>query len=164
MYPHQEPLQQPLQCCTQYCLYSSKVCYLDAVSCSGNLLFSPDSSCVTWPLSSSAFYSEPRVQISVSRSGVELLLTSRGFPSATLEWHDEQGQDVTNRTVTEVQMDPQGLYTVSSKFAQGPAANTSLRFILRNPVLQQEMMRDLALSIGQTLDLGHLILPPFYSL
>uniref|UniRef100_A0A3B3SIW2 Zgc:153911 n=1 Tax=Paramormyrops kingsleyae TaxID=1676925 RepID=A0A3B3SIW2_9TELE len=98
-----------------------------------------------------AFYSEPHVQITVSRSGVELLLTSRGFPSATLEWHDEQGQDVTNRTVTEVQTDPQGLYTVSSRFTRGPATNASLRFILRNPVLQQEMMRDLALSLAHEL-------------
>ncbi|XP_048860655.1 CD276 antigen-like [Brienomyrus brachyistius] len=95
-----------------------------------------------------AFYSEPHVQITVSRSGVELFLTSRGFPEATLEWHDQEGQNLANKTVTEVQVDPQGLYTISSRFTQGPAANTSLRFILRNPVLQQEMRRDLALSLA----------------
>ncbi|XP_043111457.1 programmed cell death 1 ligand 1 [Puntigrus tetrazona] len=93
-----------------------------------------------------AFYSEPRLQLSLLADGVNLLVTSDGgYPSPTLQWLMEKS-DVTNQTQTHLTQDTQtGLYVVSSWISLTEVSNSSLTFMLHNKPLGQDIRRDIQL-------------------
>ncbi|KAL4624120.1 CD276 antigen-like [Arapaima gigas] len=99
----------------------------------------------TFPVKFAAFYTEPQVQLTMSHQTVQLLLTSQGYPEASLQWLDDKGQDVTNETVTQIKKDDRGLYAVSSTLIQ--KANKTLTFILTNKMLNQEIRRELGVYL-----------------
>ncbi|KAG7465941.1 hypothetical protein MATL_G00159520 [Megalops atlanticus] len=100
----------------------------------------------TFPVKFAALYTEPHLLMTASSHGMELQLTSRGYPAATVQWLNERGEDVTNSTVTHSQKDIHGLYIVSSTLTQDRGANSTLTFVLRNEDLKQEMRREFSLQ------------------
>ncbi|KAG7465940.1 hypothetical protein MATL_G00159510 [Megalops atlanticus] len=100
----------------------------------------------TFSVKFSAFYTEPHLLVTASNHVVELQLTSRGYPAPMVQWLDERGEDVTNKTVTHSQKDIHGLYIVSSSLSKHRGANSTLTFILRNEDLKQEMRREFSLQ------------------
>ncbi|KAJ8287508.1 hypothetical protein COCON_G00001670 [Conger conger] len=93
-----------------------------------------------------AFYTEPHLQVSASPQGVELTLTSRGYPTPKVRWLDGTGAELSNDTQTELRRDAQGLYVVSSSLTQGSGSNSTLTFVLSNQDLDQEIRREVSLQ------------------
>ncbi|XP_036398127.1 CD276 antigen-like [Megalops cyprinoides] len=103
----------------------------------------------TFPVKFAAFYGEPHLLVTASNHVVELQLTSQGgYPAPTVQWLDERGVEVINKTVTHSQKDKHGLYIVSSTLTQHRRANSTLTFVLRNEDLKQEMRREFSLQSG----------------
>ena len=104
----------------------------------------------------SAFYAEPHLNLKVSPSGLELVLTSHGgHPAPGLQWLDDRGEDITNHTSTHIRLDTEGLFTVSSNLTLQPAGTRSLTFILQNRILGQVIRRDFTLDTGKALQHTH---------
>ncbi|KAK6323165.1 hypothetical protein J4Q44_G00055040 [Coregonus suidteri] len=101
-----------------------------------------------------AFYSEPRLKFSTSACGVELLLTTKGYPRPSVQWLTVSGEDVTNDTVTHLSQDAQGLYTVSSTVTLQGAVNKTLMFVLKNKDLGQEIRRNITLLSGNCVEVS----------
>lgn len=99
-----------------------------------------------------AFYPEPRLKFSTSACGVELLLTTEGYPRPSVQWLTVSGEDVGDDTVTHLSQDTQGLYTVSSTVSLQGAVNKTLTFVLKNEALGQEIRRNITLLSGNLKD------------
>ncbi|KAJ8333191.1 hypothetical protein SKAU_G00420870 [Synaphobranchus kaupii] len=100
----------------------------------------------SFPLKIAAFYTEPHLQVTTSPQGVELKLTSRGYPTPKVRWLDGTGAELSNKTQTALLRDAQGLYEVSSSLTQERGANSTLIFILQNRDLGQEIRREFSLQ------------------
>ncbi|KAJ8289398.1 hypothetical protein GJAV_G00000820 [Gymnothorax javanicus] len=100
----------------------------------------------SFPLKVAAFYTEPLLQVIARPQGVELRLTSRGYPSPEVHWLDAAGVELSNETQTELLRDTQGLYTVSSRLSSERGTNSSITFILTNMALEQEIRREFSLQ------------------
>ncbi|XP_060727646.1 CD276 antigen-like isoform X1 [Tachysurus vachellii] len=102
----------------------------------------------SFPLKVAAFYSEPRLKISLLSDGhMEVLVTSEGgFPSPSLQWLMGNTRDVTNHTHTQLSKDHHtGLYSVNSKLILNGTVNSSITFIMKNPDLDQTIRRSIDL-------------------
>lgn len=99
-----------------------------------------------FPLKLAAYYPEPHLDFTASPSDVELVLTSQGgYPRPSVQWLDDSGDDVTNKTVIHLLEDTHGLYSVFSTLTlQGPV-NKTFTFILKNKDLGQEIRRAITL-------------------
>ncbi|KAJ8398173.1 hypothetical protein AAFF_G00430170 [Aldrovandia affinis] len=100
----------------------------------------------TFCMKVAAFYTEPHLQVTVTPQGLELKLTSRGYPTPKVRWLDSSGGEVSNETVTNLATDTQGLYVVSSSLTQERGSNSTLTFVLQNDDLQQELRREFSLQ------------------
>ncbi|KAK2853130.1 hypothetical protein Q7C36_008331 [Tachysurus vachellii] len=106
----------------------------------------------SFPLKVAAFYSEPRLKISLLDNGhMEVLVTSEGgFPSPSLQWLMGNSRDVTNHTHTQLSKDHHtGLYSVNSKLILNGTVNSSITFIMKNPDLDQTIRRNIDLFSGE---------------
>uniref|UniRef100_A0A8C7SEW7 Ig-like domain-containing protein n=1 Tax=Oncorhynchus mykiss TaxID=8022 RepID=A0A8C7SEW7_ONCMY len=76
-----------------------------------------------------------------------LVLTSQGgYPRPLVQWLDDSGDDVTNKTVIHLLEDTHGLYSVFSTLTlQGPV-NKTFTFVLKNKDLRQEIRRAITLQ------------------
>ncbi|KAI1895029.1 hypothetical protein AGOR_G00102060 [Albula goreensis] len=99
----------------------------------------------TFQVKIAAFYTEPHLQVSSSPEGVELMLTSRGYPTPKVQWLSKSGGALSNETATRFQKDTEGLYVVTSSLTQERGANSTLTFVLQNDDLQQEIRREFSL-------------------
>uniref|UniRef100_A0A4W5NA99 Ig-like domain-containing protein n=1 Tax=Hucho hucho TaxID=62062 RepID=A0A4W5NA99_9TELE len=90
-----------------------------------------------------AFYPEPRLKFSTCASGVELLLTTEGYPRPSVQW-----------LTSHISQDTQGLYTVSSTVSLQGAVNKTLTFVLKNEDLGQEIRRNITFLSGNTVDVS----------
>uniref|UniRef100_A0A674C5C4 CD276 antigen-like n=1 Tax=Salmo trutta TaxID=8032 RepID=A0A674C5C4_SALTR len=85
---------------------------------------------------------------STSACGVELLLTTEGYPRPSVQWLTVSGEDVTDDTVTHLSQDTRGLYTVSSTVSLQGAVNKTLTFVLKNEEVGQEIRRNITFISG----------------
>ncbi|XP_026795290.3 CD276 antigen isoform X2 [Pangasianodon hypophthalmus] len=95
-----------------------------------------------------AFYTEPRLHISMLNDGhVEVRVTSEGgYPSPSLQWLMGNESDITNVTHTQLRQDQHTrLYSVNSKLNLSGTVNSSITFIMKNPDLGQEIRRNIDL-------------------
>ncbi|KAB5582207.1 hypothetical protein PHYPO_G00184490 [Pangasianodon hypophthalmus] len=95
-----------------------------------------------------AFYTEPRLHISMLNDGhVEVRVTSEGgYPSPSLQWLMGNESDITNVTHTQLRQDQHTrLYSVNSKLNLSGTVNSSITFVMKNPDLGQEIRRNIDL-------------------
>ncbi|CDQ98615.1 unnamed protein product [Oncorhynchus mykiss] len=83
-------------------------------------------------------YFSIHLDFTASPSNVELVLTSQGgYPRPLVQWLDDSGDDVTNKTVIHLLEDTHGLYSVFSTLTlQGPVK--TFTFVLKNKDLRSE--------------------------
>lgn len=66
-----------------------------------------------------------------------------------VQWLDDSGDDVTNKTVIHLLEDTHGLYSVFSTLTlQGPV-NKTFTFVLKNKDLRQEIRRAITLEVNR---------------
>ncbi|XP_067398978.1 CD276 antigen-like [Emydura macquarii macquarii] len=94
-------------------------------------------------------FSEPQLDFSLSSAGVTLTVhTGGGYPTATVQWLDEAGRDVTGEGTTEQRLDEQGLYQITSRVTVPPATHSArLTFLLTPRVLGTPITRPLSLEL-----------------
>ncbi|XP_053088627.1 CD276 antigen-like isoform X2 [Pangasianodon hypophthalmus] len=95
-----------------------------------------------------AFYTEPRLHISMLNDGhVEVRVTSEGgYPSPSLQWLMGNESDITSVTHTQLRQDQHTrLYSVNSKLNLSGTVNSSITFVMKNPDLGQEIRRNIDL-------------------
>uniref|UniRef100_A0A4W5PYZ8 Ig-like domain-containing protein n=1 Tax=Hucho hucho TaxID=62062 RepID=A0A4W5PYZ8_9TELE len=100
----------------------------------------------TFPLKLAAYYPEPHLNFTVSPSDVELVLTSQGgYPRPSVQWLNDSGDDVTNKTVIHLLEDTHGLYSVFSTLTLQGQVKETFTFVLKNKDLRQEIRRAITL-------------------
>ncbi|XP_062850982.1 CD276 antigen-like isoform X2 [Trichomycterus rosablanca] len=93
-----------------------------------------------------AFYTEPRLSISVNSLTVIVHFETEGYPKPEVTWLGEHGQILNNQT--EITERPEGLFYVNSScVVEQPALNLS--FTLKNQMLNQELHRSLNIQSGE---------------
>ncbi|KAK6469719.1 CD276 antigen-like [Huso huso] len=93
-------------------------------------------------------YSEPHVHIDImeGRDQYALTLSSRGYPSATVQWLNETGCDITERSKTSQSLDSRGLVELRSQMLEQRDENASYTFILNNTKLDQVIRRSFSVT------------------
>lgn len=88
-----------------------------------------------------AFYTEPRLTISVNSSGALVQYETEGYPAPVVMWKGEDGENLTDHIQTSVQSNEEtGLCYVKSSYT-APNTPLSLTFILENHLLHQYLQR-----------------------
>ncbi|XP_041037124.1 CD276 antigen-like [Carcharodon carcharias] len=94
-------------------------------------------------------YSEPQLTINLHNcsdcSFVRVLVTG-GYPKAEVGWLNAQGDNVTEATQTEFETGLGGLYSVTSQLQNPQGSGTKYTFILRNQLLEQQMLRHMTIE------------------
>ncbi|XP_078392569.1 CD276 antigen-like [Cetorhinus maximus] len=96
-----------------------------------------------------ALYSEPQLTVNLrncSDCGFVRVQVTGGYPKAEVGWLNAQGENVTEATQTEFQMGLGGLYSVTSRLHNPQGSGTKYTFILRNQLLEQQMLRHLTIE------------------
>ncbi|XP_034776282.2 CD276 antigen-like [Acipenser ruthenus] len=95
-------------------------------------------------------YSEPHIHIDImeGRDQYTLTLYSRGYPSATVQWLNETGCDITERSRTSQSLDSRGLVELRSQMLEQRDKNASYTFILNNTKLDQIIRRSFSVTIN----------------
>ncbi|XP_072533489.1 V-set domain-containing T-cell activation inhibitor 1 [Salminus brasiliensis] len=93
-----------------------------------------------------AFYTEPRLSISFSRTEVKMEYEAEGFPMPEVEWLGTQGQNLSHNTEIFERVDQEKglLYLKSSCVAHTHALNVT--FVLKNQLLNQDLQRHVSFS------------------
>ncbi|XP_058866685.1 CD276 antigen-like [Acipenser ruthenus] len=93
-------------------------------------------------------YSEPHVHIDImeGRDQYALTLYSRGYPSATVQWLNEIGCDITEHSKTSQSLDSRGLVELRSQMLEQRDENASYTFILNNTKLDQVIIRSFSVT------------------
>ncbi|XP_053476373.1 V-set domain-containing T-cell activation inhibitor 1 [Ictalurus furcatus] len=106
-----------------------------------------------------AFYTEPRLTISVNSSGVLVQYETEGFPAPVVMWEGEHGENLTDHIQTSVQSNEEtGLCYVKSSYT-APNTPLSLTFILENHLLHQYLQRPVSYTGGQNSCFNQVIVP-----
>lgn len=93
------------------------------------------------PFLSSAFFTEPRLIISVHSSDIVVQYKTEGFPVPEVMWKGEHGQSISNHTNMSMQSNEMtGLTYITSSYT-GPNAPLNFSFILKNQLLHQYLER-----------------------
>ncbi|KAF7710878.1 hypothetical protein HF521_009750 [Silurus meridionalis] len=96
-----------------------------------------------------AFYTEPRLTISVDSSDISVQYETEGFPAPEVMWKGEHGENLSNQTTTSMQSDAgMGLYYIKSSYT-APNKPLNFTFILKNQLLQQHLQRPVIISGAQ---------------
>ncbi|KAK1155167.1 CD276 antigen-like [Acipenser oxyrinchus oxyrinchus] len=95
-----------------------------------------------------AAYSEPHVHIDImeGRDQYALTLYSRGYPSATVQWLNETGCDITDRSKTSQSLDSRGMVELRSQMPEQRDENAFYTFILNNTKLDQVISRSFSVT------------------
>ncbi|MGH0192585.1 UNVERIFIED_CONTAM: hypothetical protein FKN15_019353 [Acipenser sinensis] len=80
------------------------------------------------------------------RDPYTLTLYSRGYPSATVQWLNETGCDITERSKTNQSLDNRGLVELRSQMPEQRTENASYTFILNNTKLDQVIRRSFSVT------------------
>lgn len=86
---------------------------------------------------SAAFYTEPRLTISMHSSVIEVQYETEGFPAPEVMWKREDGKNLSDHIMTSIKLNNvTGLYHVTSNY-MAPAPSLNFSFILENQLLHQ---------------------------
>uniref|UniRef100_H2ZXX6 Ig-like domain-containing protein n=1 Tax=Latimeria chalumnae TaxID=7897 RepID=H2ZXX6_LATCH len=94
-------------------------------------------------------YTEPNLNFDLSNQDDHVLLvltSSGGYPSAAIQWLNEAGSDITEKSNTTQSADETGRFRIGSEVVFPAVENLSYTFVLENRALQQRITRPVSVT------------------
>ncbi|KAK3553933.1 hypothetical protein QTP70_015287, partial [Hemibagrus guttatus] len=89
-------------------------------------------------------YTEPKLTIKVSSSGILMHFKTAGFPEPEVKWNNEHGESLSDHIQTSKELSTEtGLYNIQSSY-MAPNTPFDVTFILENQLLDQYLQRPIS--------------------